>query len=211
MSYDESPKTLRLKRGWLTAPWLHLQQHVNDVHVDNPWMYCTDCHDYMIPSVQLHNETDELRPKSSLRIPMRNRQEAFYTRWHIDLGFPHLRESLLQVFPALKAQLPTDADVLKFQEIRQQWITHLRGVDPRTWKARENPVIDELGKQLEVLEYKWAPPPHLRKDMDYSPIPSAFFKQAAGDIGSWDLRRLHNNDLVPVEQIDLMQDMPSIP
>ena len=123
----------------------------------------------------------------------------------------HLRESLLQIFPALKAQLPTDPDVLKFQEIKQPWVTQLRGADPRTSRAQENPVVNELGKQLGDLEYKWAPPPHLRKDMDYSPIPESFFKQAAGDAGAWDLRRVHNKDLVPVEQLDLIQDMPSIP
>ena len=53
----------------------------------------------------------------------------------------------------------------------------------------------------------WARPPHDRADMDNSPIPESFFKQAAGDVGSWDLRRVHNKDLVPVEQPDVVQDI----
>ena len=100
---------------------------------------------------------------------------------------------------------------MKFQEIRQQWIAELRGADPRTRRAQENAAVDALGEELHKREYKWARPPHLREDMDYSPIPECFFKQAAGDIGSWDLRRVHNKDLVPVEQLDLMQDMPDLP
>ena len=78
MVFDETTNALRLKNGWLTAPWLHLEQQGAAVHDQNPWMYCTDCHDYMIPSVKVPSETVELQPKSSLRIPMRNRQEALY-------------------------------------------------------------------------------------------------------------------------------------
>jgi len=212
MSYDESTNRLQLKgRSWKTAPWLHLQQHVDDVHEQTPWMYCTDCHDYMIPSVKVPSETVELQPKSSLRIPMRNRQEALYTRWHLDLGFPHLRESLLKNFPALQAQLPTDAEVLEFHRFKQLWVNQLRGLDPRSSRAKEHAGANAYAQKLEELEYKWAPPPHRRSDMDNSPIPESFFKQAAGDIGSWDLRRVYKRDLVPVEQVDLMQDMPDLP
>ena len=87
MSYDESSNRLKLKRGYLSAPWLHLRQHANDVDVEKPWMYCTDCHDYMVPSMKEKEEetgklTGKLIPKSHLRVPMRNRQEALYTKWH---------------------------------------------------------------------------------------------------------------------------------
>ena len=34
MSYDESTNRLKLKRGYLSAPWLHLRQHASDVDVD---------------------------------------------------------------------------------------------------------------------------------------------------------------------------------
>ena len=88
MAYDETAKTLRLKRGWLTAPWLHLKQHAKAVDEEKPWMYCTDCHDYMLPKVKQHGGADEVEQKSLQRIPMRSRQEALYTRWHLDVGFP---------------------------------------------------------------------------------------------------------------------------
>ena len=79
MTYDATTNSLQLKRGWLTAPWLHFKQHDKDVDVKKPWMYCTDCHDYMLPKVQEHGETDELGRKSVQRIPLRNRHEALYT------------------------------------------------------------------------------------------------------------------------------------
>ena len=61
------------------------------------------------------------------------------------------------------------------------------------------------------METGWAKPPHLRADLDYSPIPAAFFKAAAGDTPDWDLRRVHHTDLIPVEQAELVQDMPVLP
>ena len=95
--------------------------------------------------------------------------------------------------------------------MRQTWIEHLRGSDPRSRRAQSNPVVEDLGKQLEEKELRWAPPPHVRADTDYTPIPESYFRAAAGDKGKWDLRRCHKVDLVPCEQLDLLQDMPSIP
>ena len=165
----------------------------------------------MVPTEKTAANSDVLQPRSDKRVPMRNRQEALFTRWHLDLGFPHLRESLLTVFPALRDRLPTNEEVLKFQEIRRQWVTHLRGADPKSRSAEKNVVVQELGAQLNALEYRWAPPPHMRADMDHTPIPAYFFKEAAGELATWDLRRVHKKDLVPQEQADLMQDVPSIP
>ena len=78
----------------------------------------------MVPTEKTAANSDVLQPRSDKRVPMRNRQEALFTRWHLDLGFPHLRESLLTVFPALSVHLPRNEEVLKFQEIRRQWVTH---------------------------------------------------------------------------------------
>ena len=111
MTYDDTKGTLTMKRGWLTAPWLHLKQHEKDVDVKKPWMYCTDCHEYMLPKDPAEGKRDVQKLQ---RIPMRSRQEALYTRWHQDLGFPHLRESVIDVFPALKDQLPSEEKVLEF-------------------------------------------------------------------------------------------------
>ena len=48
-------------------------------------------------------------------------------------------------------------------------------------------IAAELKKLLEEQEQKWSPPPHLRSDVDHSPIPASFFRQAAGDKETWDL------------------------
>ena len=115
------------------------------------------------------------------------------------------------MFPALRDRLPTNEEVLKFHEIRRRWVTHLRGADAKSRSAEKNVVVQELGEQLKAFEYKWAPPPHMRADMDRTPIPAYFFEEAAGELATWDLRRVHQKDLVPQEQADLMQDVPSIP
>ena len=124
MTYDEATGALKLKnihsRKYKIAPWLHLQQHRDEVHTEEPWMYCHDCKDYMVP-VKLPD--NRIGPKSTFRVPMRNRQEALYTCWHMDLGFPQLRESLLKIFPALQGQLPTTDEVWEFQKMKQDWIT----------------------------------------------------------------------------------------
>ena len=187
--------------------------HLNLMVVDdaNPWMYCTQCHDYYVPTEKSEEAQSQKVPKSTLRVPMRNRVEALYTRWYLDLGFVHMRDSLLRIFPELKDQLPTAEEVLEFRKMRQTWIEHLRGSDPRSRRAQSNPVVEDLGKQLEEKELRWAPPPHVRPDTDYTPIPASYFRAAAGDKGKWDLRRCYKVDLVPCEQLDLLQDMPSIP
>ena len=60
----------------------------------------------------------------------------------------HLRENVLRTFPTRKAQLPTDADALHFQKTKQQWVTELRGLDPRSARAQENAAVDVLGEML---------------------------------------------------------------
>ena len=140
----------------------------------NPWMYCTQCHDYYVPTEKSEGAQSQTVPKSTLRVPMRNRVEALYTRWYLDLGFVHMRESLLRILPGLKDQLPTAEEVLEFRKMRQTWIEHLRGCDPRSPRAQSNPVVEDLGKQLEekdtsvrfvpfslsvVLRFSWLEPP----------------------------------------------------
>ena len=167
MSYDESSNQLRLNNGRVRAPWLHLQQHFTEVQEDSPWMYCIDCHDYMVPTVR---EPGGVKvPKRKTRIPMRNRQEALYTRWHRDLGFPHLRESLLTVFPALQGQLPTTAEVLEFQKTRQQWVQALRRCQDQGQNSEKDFAVNFLHDKMQTLELQWASPPHERPEMDRSP------------------------------------------
>ena len=148
-----------------------------------------------------------MQPKSVFRLPMRNRLEALYTCWHRDVGFVHMREALIKIFPRLAAQLPTEAEVLRYQSIRQQWVEYLRGMDPASKAAEQNPVVEELGAQLKEMDYRWSPPPHLRKDMEFTPIPSSYFRDAVGKGKQWDLRHCYNKDLVPVEQEELLQDV----
>ena len=209
--YNNDKKSLTLRKRWEDAPWLHFKQHLMDVDDTNPWMYCTQCHDYYVPTEKNAEGPSDKVPKSTLRVPMRNRVEALYTRWHLDLGFVHMRDSLVRIFPRLKDQLPTAMEVLEFRKMRQTWIEYLRGSDPRSRRAQSNPVVEDLGKKLEEKELRWAPPPHVRADTDYTPIPESYFRAAAGGKGKWDLRRCHQVDLVPCEQLDLLQDMPSIP
>ena len=204
MLYSPETKTLKLRKGWKHAPWLHHKLHQFEVDEENPWMYCTDCHDYYVPTVKCDGG---LQPKSALRLPMRNRLEALYTCWHRDLGFVHMRDALIKTFPRLAGQLPTEAEVLEFRRIRQVWVEHLRGMDPASKAAMQNPVVDELGEKLHEMEYRWSPPPHLRKDMEFTPIPSHYFRAAVGKGKQWDLRACWNKDLVPVEQDELLQDV----
>ena len=50
LMYNNDKKSLTLRKGWKTAPWLHFKQHLVDVDDTNPWMYCTQCYDYYIPT-----------------------------------------------------------------------------------------------------------------------------------------------------------------
>ena len=170
----------------------------------NPWMYCTQCHDYYVPTVKKDETSGQPVPKSVLRVPMRNRLEALYTRWHMDLGFVHMREELLKIFPKLEDQLPTADEVLHFHEVRNQWVKAIQD--------QALPIVEDLRNVLDELEFKWAPPPHRRADMGNTPIPASYFRAAAGGTDrKWDLRKCFNKDLVSYEQGDLVQDMPSIP
>ena len=110
----------------------------------NPWMYCTQCHDYYVPTVKKDETSGQLVPKSVLRVPMRNRLEALYTRWHMDLGFVHMREELLKIFPKLEDQLPTADEVLNFHKVRQQWV--------KAVQEQALPVADDLRNFLDNLE-----------------------------------------------------------
>ena len=50
LMYNNDKKSLTLRKGWESAPWLHFKQHLMVVDDANPWMYCTQCHDYYVPT-----------------------------------------------------------------------------------------------------------------------------------------------------------------
>ena len=209
--YDVESKALTLRNGWESAPWLHFQPNTRRIDEAAPWYYCTDCHDYFVPTVK-DPKDHVLRPKSMVRVPMRNRQEALFTRWHLDIGFVHMREKLLVVFPNLRGQLPSADEVMHFRSVYNQWVQVLKEKDPMQ-AANTHPAALGLRAQLDDMEARWCPAAHTRADLDYSPIPVRLFAAAAGaaDVRAWDLRRCHTMDLVPHEQADLMQDMPEVP
>ena len=105
--------------GYLTAPWLYFRpyskvQYVPDSQLRNdgtemlnmvtPWWYCNTCHLYYATK---GNEN----PK---RVPMRNKFEGMYTRWHCDIGFRYLREKVAELYPDLRT-LPSIEEALEWQ------------------------------------------------------------------------------------------------
>ena len=91
-----------------------------------PWWFCTVCFGYWHPSLARSggNEADANDDQGAsgvearrLRVPMRNKLEGYYTKWHEDLGFVHLRPALVQQYPDLTT-LPSTEEVLEY---RQRW------------------------------------------------------------------------------------------
>ena len=54
-------------------------------------------------------------------MPMRNKLEGLYTRWHWDLSFVHLRPKIAELYPDLST-LPTTDEVLEWHKLRNKYV-----------------------------------------------------------------------------------------
>ena len=129
--YTEDGK-LRLRNGAMAAPWLHFV-HKNHVGAESgrqfcrengawvmdhrkPWWYCQICHNYRLPT----SECAEAE-----RVPMRNYWEGYFTRWHTDLGYPHLYPGLRDLY-SYHTTLPTPDAALTWQKQYKEYVELLR-------------------------------------------------------------------------------------
>ena len=144
--YDAGTNTLTLTGGPEVAPWLHFTKghpksnatyphFVRDglpyvMDASTPWWYCRICHRYWICN-------------DPHRLPMRNRLEGLYTRWHIDLAFPHLHTKLRQLYPELKT-LPTVAEALQWRTLYAEYVKECRLPD----EIKNEERISEMQTQL---------------------------------------------------------------
>ena len=194
--------------GYEEAPWLVFRPYSKNhdskkciyrygkaemLCVETPWWYCNICHSYYFS-----NSND---PR---RVPMRNKLEGMYTRWHRDLSFVHLRPKIAELYPDLST-LPRVEEVLVWHKLRNQYIEQLRAKTGAVCPVE----ITQLRKRLLDTEKKWSPPPHLTAWK--TPIPLRYFEQARGSHNIWKLKARAFDDLVPCEQADLMQDVKELP
>ena len=165
-----------------------------------PWWYCNTCHLYYATK-----GNDD--PK---RVPMRNKFEGMYTRWHFDIGFKYLRDKVAELYPDLRT-LPSVEEALEWQSRYKDYVTLLKESDAGDvlTKKKNDAQITEVKQWLTTKEFAWSPPPH--KCPWKSPIPLKYFHAATGTAKKWSLPKCSREDLVPVEQVDLLQDVPNLP
>ena len=196
------------KVGYEEAPWLVFRPYAEKlVHPgsiyrndgaemlweETPWWYCNTCHSYYF----------SLKSNDPRRVPMRNKLEGLYTRWHWDLSFVHLRPKIAELYPDLST-LPATDEVLEWHKERNRY------VELRKEKGAASPLeVNLLAAKIRDTELKWSPPPHLTPWK--TPIPQRYFDQAKGSRKSWKLKERAFDDLVPCEQSDLMQDVKELP
>ena len=128
----------------------------------------------------------------------------------MDLGFHYLHPRIAQLYPELTT-LPAVPQVLAWQQRYAAWVK-LQRDSQHERLAPSGEVAQQIEREANALreeELKWAPPPHLSHWK--TPVPLSFFREAAGIYPTWDLRSRHSSDLVPVEQIRLVQDVPLLP
>ena len=59
------------------------------------------------------------------RVPMRNHQEGYFTRWHTDLGYPNLYPGLKKLYSD-HVTLPEPQAALEWQQDYQKYVELLR-------------------------------------------------------------------------------------
>ena len=136
----------------------------------------------------------------------RNWMEGHFTKWHVDLAYPHLHAKLRVLYPE-HPTLPSPDDVLQWRRARDELNAEWRAFHALPKRQQCDGARVALGKRrddLASLELRWAPPAHL--SILRSPIPATSFKRAAGE-GRAPYHVLRTADLVPVEQADLVQDV----
>ena len=138
---------------------------------------------------------------------MRNRQEALFTLWHRGAGYCHLLPNLRELYPLVK--FPSLEEAIEFGALFQQYVKVCREGE-KGFSADNRQRMQVLGDQLKRLERQHVPPAHERGDMDNSPIPRRDFEAAAAH-AVWDVHQQGSEDLVPVQQDHLAQDMHELP
>ena len=138
---------------------------------------------------------------------MRNRQEALFTLWHRGAGYCHLLPKLRELYPLVK--FPSLEEAIEFGALFQQYVKVCREGE-KGFSADNRQRMQVLGDQLKRWERQHVPPAHERGDMDNSPIPRRDFEAAAAH-AVWDVHQQGSEDLVPVQQDHLAQDMHELP
>jgi hypothetical protein len=208
---------LTLHHGLSSAPWLNFKKRgrsstnglptKNDgdliLDVSKPWWFCSVCYKYWSPSSGVVAE-DNIQ-----RVPMRNRLEGLYTRWHLDVAYVHLYPSIRRLWPTLTS-LPTPAAVLKWQRKYIEWVRLLQSQGLTDKNKTEKAVhVDTLKAELDKLEMAWSPPPHATSEG--TPVPIKFFHASMGSHKKeWKLGSRFSTDLVVLEQPDLIQDVGQV-
>ena len=231
-AYQPSTQSLTLKGGIETAPWLNLvsmnrERCAPDLPYDarrrrglnksKPWWFCGTCASYWhasTPSTAADSD-DEATASSTLklskagelrlRVPMRNKLEGYYTKWHLDQAYAHLRPKLVELYPDL-ATLPRTEDVLEYHRRYETYVQNCR----ETTSQKRNRMTDEkLQKEKQWFQQQdlaWSPPPALCPWKTV--VPAQYFDAASGcgDRHKWSLRTSCHANLVPEPQKDLVQD-----
>ncbi len=223
--YSAATNALRLRTP-KAAPWMNYLAPPKHEEVDlrRPWWYCKPCWRYWQASPNARRcrisvkegelpETTRLRAALQSataleRVPMRNKFEGYFTAWHRDLAFNHLEPALRRLYPD-HPTLPTAAEVLAWRVARKSSREALQAVfsgqGGTSHVQRENAFLVQA--KLRAQELEWAPPP--RESIFKTPIPERYFLAALGSsVREWAIDAV---DLVPVEQPDLMQDVPGCP
>ena len=219
--YDAEKNTLALL-DVTKAPWIHYidnKRHAPKMCEKTPWYYCYTCSTYWTKHPNRDAKPSAANTKNpstagleavynaatnTKRMPMRNWMEGHFTAWHRDVAYCHLYPSLIKIYPK-HSTLPSVADVLQWRQRKKDLKEEMNLVMEGDDLPKKNAALLER-QRLRALELKWAPPPS--SSIFETPIPARYFLAALGDVKVWSLSML---DLVPVEQIDLMQDAPSCP
>ena len=170
---DPASHRLTLRRGVVEPPWL-LGEVVSGEFVvseTTPWWYCLPCWNYFVP------RTNGSFP-SEKRVPMRNWMEGHFTKWHVDLAYPHLHAKLRVLYPE-HPTLPSPDDVLQWRRARDELNAEWRAFHALPKRQQCDGARVALGKRrddLASLELRRAPPAHL--SIFRSPIPTTYFKRA---------------------------------
>ncbi len=215
--WDQTARTLKLRHGWASAPWLHFKHAGRNEKDDlprrpgevldesKPWWFCRTCFYYWSPSAGPDNKRTQLE-----RVPMRNKLEGIYTRWHVDLAYVHLYPFLKQAYPEHHS-LPVPDAALQWHRKYADFVGLIKKEDPQGSKHHRKHVlaIESAREELHSMEKAWFPPPHACPWG--TPVPLKYFQDAAGVTKVWTLQENSKADLVPREQPDLMQDVPAVP
>ena len=119
-----------------------------ELDTNTPWWYCTACHAYWIPRGNKRSNGEAMFASDD-RVPMRNFLEGYFTRWHIDMGFPYLWQQLERLYPDLDT-LPSVTDALAWQRRYLKWVAMLRESKRTELSSRRTSEQLTLAKDVEA-------------------------------------------------------------